>query len=295
MPKPPGDRPDDGKEPSSPSPSEEESANEQPERRPYAGTSKQPADESNTSGKERSLTRDILKSTQIKKMVAKPKAPKTPKKSSATGTSASNGSDDKPLFDSPTRGERQKKQFGRKPTKISRIYETEHYVPYDLTNPDPPPAKEAKFRSTSGMGFYDGYQLYSNSDPSTYQQIPRDVGIRIDDLLLALILENASTNAEAKRYAPTELDQACMPYARRIPLGNAVKLWVKEGEMDALGRPAKETGWYYKWWRGLHNLRGKEGYDTGDWLIRPSGEQELERKMYFRVEWKCVVQDPAPA
>ena len=96
--------------------------------------------------------------------------------------------------------------------------------------------------------------------------------------------------------------------ACRIPLGNASKTWPKEGEIDLNGTTLKkgDEGFYYDWFAEIHPLMGKEGFDAGLYMVRPSFEDALEsmikdEEMGFKVGFKAVVQqktgsskDPTP-
>lgn len=62
-----------------------------------------------------------------------------------------------------------------------------------------------------------------------------------------------------------------------------------DGKIVRLG----QEGWYHDWWRGLHCLMGKQGYDEGLYLVRPSWEKFLCEGMAFKVGYKAVVQLPA--
>ena len=73
-----------------------------------------------------------------------------------------------------------------------------------------------------------------------------------------------------------------MPYARRLPLGFPATITVKKGDVDFKGQVATEDGEYFKWWRGIHCLCGKVGYDKGSWVIRPAHEKPQAKKMFWR-------------
>ena len=61
-----------------------------------------------------------------------------------------------------------------------------------------------------------------------------------------------------------------------MPLGSSAKFYVNEGDIDRNGLVATESGWYYKWFRGLHLLCGDEG--IREYMHRPSWEDVMGGK-----------------
>lgn len=106
-----------------------------------------------------------------------------------------------------------------------------------------------------------------------------------------LLMSNFSSKVLHEAW-PAEFDHNGMIRATRIPLGHAAERWRKVGERDVDGKVIErgQEGWYYDWWRGLHCLMGKEGYDEGLYLVRPSWEKFLCEGMAFKVGYKAVVQ-----
>lgn len=127
--------------------------------------------------------------------------------------------------------------------------------------------------------------------------------MRVDDFLAGKLLMSHYGAKILHEAWPAEFDHNGMIRATRIPLGHAAKLWRSVGERDVDGKVIEwgQEGWYYDWWSGLHCLMGKEGYDKGLYLVRPSWEKFLCEGMAFKVGYKAVVQfaagdenDPTP-
>jgi len=93
---------------------------------------------------------------------------------------------------------------------------------------------------------------------------------------------------------PADLNKAGMIRATRVPLGNAAKVYVKEGEIDIDGKIVKkhDEGYFYKWWRGIHCLMGQEGLNANLYLIRPSFEAFRCNGFTFKIGYRAVVQAP---
>jgi len=178
----------------------------------------------------------------------------------------------------------------RVPTPGLKIYTTEHYHFYDpqLNNVGRP----VKGRFVS-FKQYDGYTLYMNARLRDVDTIPTS-GVRLDDLTISKVLSVFSRKKLSQAW-PAEFDTKGMVRATRVPLGCAAKRWVDVGESDAdenvVG--AGQEGYYYQWWRGLHCLMGKEGYDAGQYMIRPSHETGKTQGLSFKISHKAVVQRPS--
>ncbi len=127
----------------------------------------------------------------------------------------------------------------------------------------------------------------------TIGQLPTS-GVRVDDFHAGKLLMSNYTSKILFQAWPAEFDHNGMIRATRIPLGHAAKSWRQVGEMDIEGRVIQQghEGWYYDWWRGLHCLMGKEGYDAGLYLVRPSFETFRCEGMTFKIGYKAVVQLP---
>ncbi|KAL8727092.1 MAG: hypothetical protein Q9166_006279 [cf. Caloplaca sp. 2 TL-2023] len=191
----------------------------------------------------------------------------------------------------------------RKPNEALKQYSTSHYARYNPAANNIA-AAVGKFRMTYST--YDAFSLVM--DPTmAIRNIPTS-GVRVDDYLAGrLLMSNLSANILHQNW-PAEFDHAGMIRATRIPLGHAAKMLVRVGHIDIDGnvvQPGQE-GWYYKWWRGLHCLMGKEGYDAGLYWVRPSWEKFRCEGMgfkirYMKMSYKAVVQlatgdpsDPTP-
>ena len=172
----------------------------------------------------------------------------------------------------------------RLPTKSQLIYTTEHYKLYDVVKIEPVVGPFVSF------GKYDDYRLYVNPVLDKIEDIPI-VGVRLDDLTVSRVLGHLGPRA-LNRSWPAEFDQQGMVRATRIPLGLAAKMWVKAGKVDLDGKIVEEGAYYYKWWRGLHCLMGKEGFDAGMYKVRPSFETFRCAGFGFKVACKAVEQEP---
>ena len=140
---------------------------------------------------------------------------------------------------------------------------------------------------------YDDYLLYMNPGQPEIEEIPFP-GIRLDDRTAARALDGLKRKSLHARW-PTEFDTNGMIRATRIPLGHAAKNLVEVGDTDVDGNAveAGQEGWYYLWWGGIHCLMGKEGYDAGLYLIRPSHEDFICPGLGFKLTRKAVVQLPS--
>ncbi len=178
----------------------------------------------------------------------------------------------------------------RVPTPGLKIYTTEHYHFYDpqLNNVGRP--LNGRFVSFKQ---YDGYTLYMNARLQDVDTIPTS-GVRLDDLTISKVLSVFSQKKLSQAW-PAEFDTKGMVRATRIPLGNAAKRWVDVGESDVDGVVVRagEQGYYYQWWRGLHCLMGKEGYDAGQYMIRPRFEKPKTQGLSFKTGYKAVIQQPS--
>ena len=175
----------------------------------------------------------------------------------------------------------------RPPTSTYRKYTTEYYAPYDHANPQQIQPFTAKFTSFSN---YDHYVLFSKSTINHPNEIP-SAGVRIDDLTISRVIGRMSA-VNLHRNWPADLDHCGMVRATRMPLGKAAKMNVEVGDIDIDGNVIEEgnEGFCYKWWRGLHCLMGKEGFDAGMYLIRPSFEQFRCEGFTFKKGFKAVLQ-----
>lgn len=147
---------------------------------------------------------------------------------------------------------------------------------------------------TGSYTAFNNYLLYS--DPTTtaeeiHEKIPK-CGVRLDDMTVALVLENITSAKLRNLYWPAEFDIRGMPRATRIPLGHAAKTWVSVGQRDVEGNVAtkEDEGFYYLWWKGLQVLMGKEGHDAKLHMIRPSWEGDKCEGFGFKLTHKAVVQ-----
>lgn len=133
------------------------------------------------------------------------------------------------------------------------------------------------------LGNWAGYPFFAQ-DTDDVSDIPN--GSRLDDYTVALLIDSGNnTGNSLNSIWSTEFDTNGMIKARRMPLGYAAKMYVREGDLDRNGQAATSDGWYYKWYRGLHVLCGLEGMHRPDW------EYELTNTWYFDKNSRCVYQE----
>ncbi|KAI4266853.1 MAG: hypothetical protein L6R38_008515 [Xanthoria sp. 2 TBL-2021] len=177
----------------------------------------------------------------------------------------------------------------REPNEALKRYATSLYAKYDPRRNNVGPLA-GKFKIS--FRIYDAYTLVA--DPTmTIGNIPTS-GVRVDDFLAGKLLMSNYSSKVLHQAWPAEFDHNGMIRATRIPLGHAAKRWRHVGETDIDGKIIHlgQEGWYYDWWRGLHCLMGKEGYDASLYLVRPSWEKFLCEGMTFKIGYKAVVQLP---
>ena len=140
---------------------------------------------------------------------------------------------------------------------------------------------------------YDKYTLYIDPVVERVENIPAS-GVRLDDMTAAFVLARCTKKTLHANW-PAEFDQNGMIRATRVPLGHAAKFWQGEGAVDVDGNVVQkgEEGYYYKWWRGLHCLCGKEGSDRDLYLIRPSHEKFKCEGIGFKVSSRAAIQLPS--
>lgn len=178
-------------------------------------------------------------------------------------------------------------------TAALKVFDTAHYRLYNPYDPSPKnQGREATGKFTK-FDKFDHYTLYMNPGYPNMEEIPFP-GIRLDDRTAAKALEGLRRKLLHARW-PAEFDGKGMLRATRIPLGHAAKKLVEVGEIDVAGNAvqAGQEGWYYLWWGGIHCLMGKEGYDAGLYLIRPSHEDFICPGLGFKLSHKAVVQLPS--
>ena len=189
-----------------------------------------------------------------------------------------------------------------------KAFDTAHY---QLYNPWDPSRKHVGRKVPDNHRFtkfdpFDHYLLYMNPGNPTIEEIPFP-GIRLDDRTVAIVLDglrgrsSKSLDARCLLHArwPAEFDEQHMIRATRIPLGHAAKKLVQVGDIDLNGNFVQEgqQGYYYLWWGKIHCLMGKEGYDAGRYLIRPSHEDlhpNIARpSLGFKLGYRAEVQFPS--
>lgn len=188
----------------------------------------------------------------------------------------------------PKRKGRVVKGEGHKPTSAMAKYNTDHYNLYDINAPNAIAAYEGPFTKYAD---YDSYELYINPNLTDVNAVPTS-GVRIDDLTISRVLLHFKAAKLCENW-PADFDKQGMVRASRVPLGLAAKMWVDVGATDVNGNVVGEDqqGYYYKWYRGVHCLMGKEGMDAGMYVQRPNGEKPLCQGFGFKVDFKAVVQE----
>ena len=172
------------------------------------------------------------------------------------------------------------------------MFNTAHYTRYDLENPQPPPRTLETYNNTYKL--YDGYQLYVNPNLTNAHNIPAGLGVRLDDLTCSIALPAFSQNNLNKNFE-SEFDVRRMPRAVRMPLGLAAKEYHAAGDVDTHGKVLEQgqQGWFYLWWRGLHMLCGREGLDTGQYMVRPSFEKFECKGFGWYIGSRAIIQAKA--
>ncbi|KAL8847608.1 MAG: hypothetical protein Q9221_007338 [Calogaya cf. arnoldii] len=177
----------------------------------------------------------------------------------------------------------------REPNEALKRYTTSLYVRYDPQRNNVGPVA-GKFNM--GFRIYDAYTLVV--DPSMAIGNLPTTGVRVDDFLAGKLLMSDYSSKVLHQAWPAEFDHNGLIRATRIPLGHAAKQWRQVGDTDIDGKVIQsgQEGWYYDWWRGLHCLMDKEGYDAGMYLVRPSWKKFLCEGMTFKIGCKSIVQLP---
>ena len=178
----------------------------------------------------------------------------------------------------------------RFPPPHLRLYVTSHYAPFDPEKWNVGPRVCEAFRS---FAQFDKYTLFMNPAIERAEGIPTS-GVRLDDMTAAFVLTRCTRETLHANW-PAEFDQHGMVRATRMPLGHAAKFWKEEGDVDLDGNviPKGGAGYYYKWWRGLHCLCGKEGTDRNLYLIRPAFETFRCPGFGFKVSSRAKIQLPS--
>ena len=151
----------------------------------------------------------------------------------------------------------------RTPTERLLEFKTSRYILYNPEEPNLGTRVDSLSDTKRSKFFkYEGYVLFRNRTLTDVSMIPKS-GVRLDDLNVARVLTATPnfTKRQLNEFWPAEFDRKGMIRAERVPLGDAAKMHVHEGEIDVDGKIVEEgaQGFYYKWWRGLHQLCGEEG------------------------------------
>ena len=178
----------------------------------------------------------------------------------------------------------------RLPSQHLRLYDTSRYILYDPEKGNVGPRVTQKFRT---FAQYDEFTLFMNPAIETFDDIPTS-GVRLDDMTVAFVMIRCTLKTLYANW-PADFDLEGMIRARRVPLGHAAKFWKAEGDVDVDGNvvPKGEAGYYYKWWRGLHCLCGKEGLDRNLYMIRPYNEKFKCLGFGFKVSSRAIIQLPS--
>ena len=178
----------------------------------------------------------------------------------------------------------------RFPPPHLRQYDTFRYTLYDHMMKNVGPHVSIAFYT---FAQYDEYTLYMTPVVERVEAIPTS-GVRLDDMTAAFVLALCNQKTLHANW-PAEFDIKGMIRATRMPLGHPAKFWKEEGHVDIDGKivPVGGAGYYYKWWRGLHCLCGKEGLDRDLYLIRPSFETFRCPGFGFKVSSRAAIQLPS--
>ena len=139
---------------------------------------------------------------------------------------------------------------------------------------------------------YNEYTLFMNPAVKRVEDIPTS-GIRLDDMTIAFVLTRC-TQSTMRANWPAEFEYHGMIRNTRMPLGHAAKFWKEPGAIDIDGNilPEGREGYYYKWWRGIHCLCGKEG-DRDVYQNRPCREKFRCPDFGFKVSSRAKIQLPS--
>ena len=178
----------------------------------------------------------------------------------------------------------------RFPPHYLRRNDSSHYTLYDHETGNIVPHVSGAFHT---FAQYDQYTLYMDPAVEEVEDIPTS-GVRLDDMTAAVVLRLCGQKTLHTNW-PAEFDAKGMIRATRMPLGHAAKFWKEEGDVDVDGNivPEGGAGYYYKWWRGLHCLCGKEGLDRNVYRIRPSFETFRCPDSGFKVSSRAKIQKPS--
>lgn len=173
----------------------------------------------------------------------------------------------------------------RRPGPNLLKFTDDHYTRYD---PQAQTNRMAVTKSFRSFAQYDGYELYSTQTNIDPFDIPFD-GIRLDDLAISRVIKIFYAKDLHSRW-PADFDLKGMIRTTRIPLGYPATMYVNVGAKDVHDQVVcpGEEGSYYKWWRGLHILCGKEGID--EYLVRPAKEGFLCAGFGFKKGYRAKVQ-----
>ena len=181
----------------------------------------------------------------------------------------------------------------RFPPQYLRQYDTSHYTLYDHVIGNVGPHVSGPFRNFPQYDEYDEYTLFMSPALKRVEEIPIS-GVRLDDMTAAFVLPLFPQHMLRTNW-PAEFDAQGMIRGTRVSLGHAAKFWKEEGDTDVDGNivPKGKAGYYYKWWRGLHCLCGKEGLDHNVYQIRPSYETPKCLNFGFKVSSRAKIQLPS--
>ena len=179
----------------------------------------------------------------------------------------------------------------RQPQYLSphfRRYSTSHYTLYDPKKGNVGPRASEPFLKYAQ---YDKYTLYMNPAVKRVEDIPTS-GVRLDDMTIAFVLTLCTPDTLRANW-PADFESHGWVRPTRMPLGQAAKFWKGVGEIDVDGNAVPEggAGYYYKWWRGIHCLCGKEGED--DVYQRPCHERYRCPGVGFKVSSRAKIQLPS--
>lgn len=166
-------------------------------------------------------------------------------------------------------------------------YSTEFYTLYDPKLSNKGLAIDKPF---SSFGVYDNYTLFMNPFVDQVDDIPLG-GVRLDDMTVAFVINNCAQKQLKERW-PAEFDTHAMVRGRRLPLGHAAKEFKREGDKDIDGNvlTKDQEGWFYMWYKGLHELSGQEGLNHKTYKKRPAFEKIRCSGLTWKITSRANVQ-----
>ena len=135
---------------------------------------------------------------------------------------------------------------------------------------------------------FDHYRLVKHPNiQNSWHQVPRDL-VRLDDNHCAHAIRTMPRRS--LKIFVADFDTRGMIPATRLPLGYAAKIYCNVGDRDIDGNLVQsgQEGWYYLWYKGIHCLKGAEGWDAEVAHALRTGEDLMTGHVSFAKEYKDV-------